>query len=554
MKQILTNTWAALDRNEKRKFCLLLILDLAMSVLDILSLVFLFWIIRFYNDPGNNISGGFLPGWVVDKKSMALIGGFLIFFTLKNVAAYATSRAYGRFVSAVTTRISRQNLQAYQDSPFSDFVSIDSSVFIRRIAYRPYEFGQYILNGLQQVFTQSVIIAATVTAILIFNANLFILLLVILLPPVVVVFYCIKKRISKSRKNVQAASERSFRYLFDALKGYVEGNIYQKNSFFLNRFIHVRQQYGRELYHSLTLQQLPARVIEIFAVAGLFVLIAIANWGNGGITPDFLSIGAFMAAAYKIIPGAVKIINAHGQMKAFEFTRDESPVSAIKPSNGHTTMSAVETIEFCDVGFGYPQVPLLENVSFSVSPGDFVAVTGVSGKGKTTLFNLLLGFLPPSSGEVRINGKRMSAETAADCWPQVAYVRQQSFFIHDTILKNITLDDGETDEGKLAHAIAISGVDTMLEGAAATKKMITENGKNISGGQQQRIAIARALYKDAPVILLDEPFNELDEAAEGQLLSEFRRLAAEGRIVILVTHNRKSLAHCNKIISLDGRR
>ena len=81
--------------------------------------------------------------------------------------------------------------------------------------------------------------------------------------------------------------------------------------------------------------------------------------------------------------------------------------------------------------------------------------------------------------------------------------------------------------------------------------MIMENGKNISGGQQQRIAIARALYKNADLILLDEPFNELDEESETMLLDHFHQLAQQGKLVILITHNKQSLIRCNKILSLD---
>jgi len=82
--------------------------------------------------------------------------------------------------------------------------------------------------------------------------------------------------------------------------------------------------------------------------------------------------------------------------------------------------------------------------------------------------------------------------------------------------------------------------------------MIAENGKNISGGQRQRIAIARALYKAADLIILDEPFNELDEASEIALLTHFRQQAQNGKMVILITHNKQSLSFCNKIVSLDG--
>ena len=108
------------------------------------------------------------------------------------------------------------------------------------------------------------------------------------------------------------------------------------------------------------------------------------------------------------------------------------------------------------------------------------------------------------------------------------------------------------DREKLAYAIRTSGLNELiLSSTEGLNKIITENGKNISGGQQQRIAIARALYKNAEVILLDEPFNELDETSAISILSHLKELAGSGKIVILVTHDKLSLSYCNKIISLD---
>ena len=105
---------------------------------------------------------------------------------------------------------------------------------------------------------------------------------------------------------------------------------------------------------------------------------------------------------------------------------------------------------------------------------------------------------------------------------------------------------------KLEQVLEISGLNNFINLADdGLNKMITENGKNISGGQQQRIAIARALYKDAALIILDEPFNELDDVSTLCLLNYFKELSANGHMVIMVTHDNKSLSYCNKIISLD---
>ena len=137
-------------------------------------------------------------------------------------------------------------------------------------------------------------------------------------------------------------------------------------------------------------------------------------------------------------------------------------------------------------------------------------------------------------------------------WPLISYVRQQPFFIYDTIKKNITLEEDQHKNDDLTYSLEVSGLDELIESfPERLDKIITENGKNISGGQQQRIAIARAVYKNADLLILDEPFNELDEAAELKILGHFIDMAKKGKIVILVTHNRKILSHCTKIISLD---
>jgi ABC-type bacteriocin/lantibiotic exporter with double-glycine peptidase domain len=380
------------------------------------------------------------------------------------------------------------------------------------------------------------------------------MLLLMLLPPVIVLFYFVKKKMSVAKIHIQSNNERSFQYLLDALKGYVEGNIYHKNHFFAQRFISSRRKFATALFNLLSLQTLPGRMIEIFAVLGLLILIAIATWNGQTDTSTFLTIGAFIAAAYKIIPGIVKVINTTGQMKTFESSVTDLTQNIMKQNEvfDMPQASPIDCIEFKNIYFQYENLPVIKNFNLKAERSDLIGITGKSGKGKTTLFNLLLGFLEAESGSMLMNGKNANKEELKRYWPSIAYVRQQPFLIHDTILRNIILDEKEYDNNNLEKAIEISGVKEMIQNfPEGLNKIITENGKNISGGQQQRITIARAIYKGADLILLDEPFNELDETSEKLLLNHFRNLAKNGSIVIMVTHNQHSLSWCNKVISLD---
>jgi ABC-type bacteriocin/lantibiotic exporter with double-glycine peptidase domain len=261
-----------------------------------------------------------------------------------------------------------------------------------------------------------------------------------------------------------------------------------------------------------------------------------------------------MAAAYKIIPGIVKIMNLNGQIKTYELAMTEmlknKPANEIKQST--KTASPIQSLDFKNVNYHYPQLRVLNNLSFSVNKGDFVCITGQSGKGKTTIVNLLLGFLQPTAGCILINNEKLNHGELKNNWPSIAYMRQQSFLIHDSILRNITLDENSFDKEKLEKAIHISGISEMVQSfPEGLNKIIAENGKNISGGQQQRIALARTIYKDADLMLLDEPLNELDEPSQEKILEQLSRLCKNGKTIILISHNRNSISYSTKTIFLD---
>ncbi len=547
---IFINTWKVLDKTEKKQFLVLTFLDIFINIADIFALAFLLAIVQYYVQPNET---GVLSYWLTGRDAVTWIALFFLLFVVKNSVAILIARRQFRFSGNVAVRLSALNLSYYQQAPFSEYTAVDSSIQIRKIAFQPFEFCQYLLSGIQQLITQSFLVLITVSVIILFNAKLFLLLLLILLPPVAIVFYLVKKKLNAARAGIRSGNERSFQYLLDALKGYVEANIYNRNNFFMKRFLDHRKKFSVHLFDSLAIQAIPGRIIEAFAVLGLFVLILLAQW-SGNDKNALLTVGAFIAAAYKIIPGIVKLINVSGQMKAYTGLLDELiKEHAIARINiEKKNRQPVRSIAFCNLCFDYADSPVFRQINFHIAKGDFVGISGRSGRGKTTLFNLLLGFLEPVSGQIQINDVSVNALGLKMHWQDISYIRQQSFLINDTVLKNITLEEAEPDKERLATALQVSGLaGLLLQFPEGHNKMISENGKNISGGQQQRIAIARGLYKESEIFLLDEPFNELDEASEITLLQHFRQLAASGKIVLMITHDKRSLSYCNKIIDLD---
>lgn len=552
MKKSIHYTWKVLDRSERKHFLGLAFADVFVSLLDIVSLFLLLWTVHRLVQPNSQGSFGFLPNQFFSIDPLIALACILLIFCFKNTGAYVLVKAQHRLSAAVAIRISENNLKRYQQSDFVEYVQVDSSEHIRKIAFQPFEFCQHVLSGLQQMITQASLVLISAIGIMLVSAKLFLLLMAILLPPAAFCFYLVKKQLQKTRVKIRTSNEKSYRFLFDALKGYVEANIFHRNDFFLRRFVHARREFSKNLFSVLSLQSMPARLIEIFAVVGLVTLVLIARWTGDEQDSSFLTVGAFMTAAYKIIPGLVKLINIGGQVKAFEYLPGDLTTGGLSLPNDGLIKSAIYSVDVKGLCFKYQDQTMLERFSLSMQRGDFIGINGRSGKGKTTLLNLLLGFLPQQAGEILLNDLATDAEDRKAFWSAIAYVRQQNFLIHDSILRNITLEENGFDESRLSYAVKESGLDEVIKQfPEGLEKVISENGKNISGGQQQRIALARALYKNADLILLDEPFNELDKASEIKLLKHFRQLSDNGKIVVMITHNQASLRYCSKTISLD---
>ncbi len=476
-------------------------------------------------------------------------------YALKNWLGYRITKSQNTFFYAVSSRLSKRNIWHYLKDDYFKFVNIDSSVYIRKISQQPIEFSNYILTNVQQVISQSVLIFFAVVGIMFYHPSLFLSLFLLLMPPVILLGWFIKVKLKEVRANSKLTSQLTLQYLKESLSGYVESNVYHKNEFFSNRYYRYQKQLNDYIAIQQTLQGLPSRLIEVFAVLGFLILIALNKYASNTQGIGMLDIGVFMAASYKIIPGIVKILNSSGQIKTYEFTLNDLAENTAPNDDANEAESAyMDSIKFSGVNFQYRHQHVIKNLCFEMVPGDFVGISGPSGLGKTTIINLLLGFLEHDSGTISINHTATAGFTRQQYWNNISYIKQQPFFINDTILKNITFTEDHYIAAKLAEVLSFCGIDSMLnQYPEGINKIITENGKNISGGQRQRLMLARALYHNFDVLILDEPFSEVDEAAEKAILTQLELLAKKGKMIIMITHNKESLSFCNKIISLDGK-
>lgn len=212
------------------------------------------------------------------------------------------------------------------------------------------------------------------------------------------------------------------------------------------------------------------------------------------------------------------------------------------------------SISFKNISFAYSEEAglALNNVSFDIQPGSKVAFVGESGSGKSTVLKLLLGLYEPTNGEIVINDKSSIDISKSSIRNFFAYVPQDSFLFPESIGKNITLSKDITNKVKLEKACADAGIlDFISLLPDSFEGVLSEASENISGGQRQRLALARAFYKDAPIILFDEATSALDPETESGIMHNLKTYA-KNKTIIMVAHRIKAINFCDSIVVMDG--
>ena len=220
----------------------------------------------------------------------------------------------------------------------------------------------------------------------------------------------------------------------------------------------------------------------------------------------------------------------------------------------------INTVEFKNVTFTYPKAdkPTLNNVSFSVNRGEKISIVGLNGAGKSTLVKLICRMYKVDSGEILVNGKNIYDYDYRTYMSTISAVFQDYKLFNFTIAENVSCQESnsDADKEKILHLIDEVGlkekVDELKNGIESRfGKEYDEEGIEMSGGQGQKIAIARALYKPAEMVILDEPASALDPIAEAEIYAKFNSLV-EDKTAIYISHRMSSSKFCDKILIIDG--
>jgi len=300
----------------------------------------------------------------------------------------------------------------------------------------------------------------------------------------------------------------------------------------------------------------PRFVIEAAGMAGVAALAYVLVTRSGGIAAALPVLGALALGAQRLLPALQQTYQSYSQLQshiaglhAVLDLLDQPAPDADRPRAAPAAFTESIALDHCSFRY-QPDLPLvLADVSLVIHRGERVALVGPTGSGKSTLADILMGLLAPSSGRLLIDGR----EVAPESWQaNIAHVPQSIFLADTSIAENIALGipAAEVDSARLeaaARQAQIAGfIETLPRGYATT---VGERGVRLSGGQRQRIGIARALYKQAPVLVFDEATSALDDATEKALMDTLAALSRD-LTIIMIAHRLSTTAYCDRVITV----
>lgn len=500
-------------------------------------------------------------GFGSDTSFVASVtAAMLLFITLKclvNLALYRFERDY---IYALYRYLSRNLYIDYFNRGLSFIKSSNSAVLSRNVNVVCYTFVAGVLRPLASIFSEAMLFAMLFAAILIYNPTAALLTVAIFVPSVWLYFALVRKRVNRYGDIENEAQRTKYRNVVETYRGYADieiNNAFPKMLSSFDRSIDTIIDVGAK---NATVSTLPQIFTEIGLAAGMSLLVTMSvGSGSGDMKILF---GIFAVAALRLLPSIRSIMAAWTALRYNRYT-----INIIRDADINKTSTVEDTadnrfefrdsIEIDDLSFRFADSDkdTLHGLSFEIRKGEKIGIKGRSGAGKTTLFNLLLGFYRPTGGGIRIDGELLSESNRRKWQNTIGYVSQSVFLTDNTILANIALgcDEASVDLDRVNKAVDMANLREFADSLPnGLQSRIGECGALLSGGQRQRIGIARALYKRADILFFDEATSSLDSDTERGINESIETLSRndDQLTIIIIAHRESSLDCCDRIIEI----
>lgn len=485
--------------------------------------------------------------------------GAIVLFVARGLGDYVSNYFPGWVGRQIIKSLRAELFAHYLRLPTRHFEAATTGGLLSRLTYNIELVAEATTNAVTILIRDTLTIIALVAMLLWYNWQLAALVLV-LAPPISWLIQHINRSFRRYSARIQASMGDVTRVAKEALDGHKVIKSFNAEGYEEAIFAEANERNRHSNMRLIGARALANPVVQIIASLGLagVLFVSIRQVFNAQMRVDEFM--AFLTALLLLTAPLRRLVQVFGPLQqgiaagASVFEVLDTPVEDV--GGTRTLERARGEIEFRDVSFSYSsaQGEVLSNVSFKVQPGQTVAIVGKSGSGKSTLANLLPRFIDPESGSVLLDGVDLRDYRRADVRKQVSLVSQEVVLFDDSIRRNIAFNIADVASPLIEDAATAAYVmDFAAELPEGLDTPVGERGSQLSGGQRQRVSIARALLKNAPVLVLDEATSALDNESERRIQAALATLR-RGRTTLVIAHRLSTIEQADLIVVLhEGR-
>lgn len=441
----------------------------------------------------------------------------------------------------------------YLNLDYESFTRQKHSALLKTITQEAFNLSTMLASFLLMM-SELFVVALIYALMLVVDYQITLFLSVFLLANALILVRVLSPMMKKAGAKREAAMSAFFETLSTNLNNFKFIKLKGKEESVAHLFSEQSFTFSRANITSETINAFPRLFLEAVGFCVLvFIVVALIWQRQSDIHTALAMISLFVLALYRLMPSANRIITSYHDLLYYKNSLDivYNALYEKDENLGDEKVSFEKDLVLKNVNFAYKNKPLLfENLNFTLKKGEKIAFIGESGSGKSTLVDMLMGLLPPNSGEILVDGQKLSAQNLKNFRQKIGYIPQQIYLFNDTIAKNIAFGE-EFDEKMLERVIKQANLQsfiTSLKDGANT--LVGDGGGNLSVGQKQRIAIARALYLSPQILVLDEATSALDNESEAKIMSEIYKISSD-KTLIIIAHRLNTIEQCDKIYRVE---
>ena len=549
------------NRQKKSIFKLGLLLIFAM-ILEVLGIGIIIPVLSFLFDKNFDTFFGKLP-FDIPFLSQLSKEGEIFLILLLIIALYIIKSAFlilltlkqNRFIYNLSASVSNRIYSNYLNQDYQFFISKNTSEFIKTLNTEMGIFSSFMIYLIMFGVEVAILFIIIITVLIIEPIGTTFILFFIGFSSALFLNY-FKNRLDYWGRKREVLDKKLYLILNSSLGGIKEIIILGRKKFFEEDYYNLNYMKARFSANNQAVGQFPKIFLEFISIISIIFFVLLLYFMDYRSEEILISLGIFTVATFKILPSASKIINAYQHIKFYsssvniihkEFNQKPQVNLDLKK---HIDIDEFKKVDIKKMSFRYNENDyIFKDVNLTINTSDFVGIVGPSGSGKSTLVDLLTGILKPSEGEIDIDGYSLNTGMFKNLF---GYVSQNVFLTDDTIQNNIALgvDVDKIDSNMINQVIKYCELESVIKSLPeGLNTKVGERGVKLSGGQIQRIGIARALYNDPQILVLDESTSALDISTEKNILKTINSIS-KSKTLIMISHRLETLVNCNRIFRI----